>query len=82
MSTTPWRCILLLSTHLYLGLPSGVFHSGFPTVIMYWYAFITYPLHATYPTCLTLIIFDVKKVKLPLCLTKYHTLKTYVGVEV
>ena len=28
---TSWRSILLLSTHLRLGLPSGLFPSGFPT---------------------------------------------------
>jgi len=27
---TSWRSILILSTHLYLGLPSGLFHFRFP----------------------------------------------------
>ena len=29
--STSWRSILILSTHLHLGLPSGLFPSGFPT---------------------------------------------------
>ena len=32
---TSWRSILILSTHLSLGLPSGLFHSGFPTKTLY-----------------------------------------------
>ena len=28
---TSWRCIVILSTHLRLGLPSGLFPSGFST---------------------------------------------------
>ena len=32
---TSWRSILILSTHLRLGLPSGLFPSGFPTRTLY-----------------------------------------------
>ena len=32
--TTSWRSILILSTHLRLGLPIGLFPSGFPTTIL------------------------------------------------
>ena len=32
---TSWRSILLLYTHLRLGLPSGLFPSGFPTKTLY-----------------------------------------------
>ena len=32
---TAWRSILLLYTHLCLGLPSGLFPSGFPTKTLY-----------------------------------------------
>jgi len=32
---TSWRTIQILSTHLRLGLPSGLFPSGFPTKTLY-----------------------------------------------
>ena len=32
---TSWRSILILSTHLRLGLPSGLFPSGFPSNTLY-----------------------------------------------
>ena len=32
---TSWRSIIILSTHLRLGLPSGLFPSGFPTNTLY-----------------------------------------------
>jgi len=33
--TTSWRSILILFTHLRLGLPSGLFPSGFPTKTLF-----------------------------------------------
>ena len=32
---TSWRSVLILSTHLRLGLPRGLFPSGFPTKTLY-----------------------------------------------
>jgi hypothetical protein len=53
--------VLILSFHLRLGLPSGVFHSGFPTKILY--DFLMSPMRDKCPTHLipldfiTLMIF-------------------------
>ena len=44
---TSWRSILILSTHLRLCLPSGIFPSGFPTKTLYTPVFS--PIRATYP---------------------------------
>ena len=42
-----WRSILILSSHLCLGLPSGLFHTGIPTKTLYMPLFS--PIHATWP---------------------------------
>jgi hypothetical protein len=47
------RFILILSTHLRLGLPSGLFYSGLPTNILH--AFLFSPIRATRPAHLILL---------------------------
>jgi hypothetical protein len=49
------RSILISSSHLYLGLPSGLFPLGFPTKILY--AFLFCLMCATCPSHVILIIF-------------------------
>ena len=48
---TTWRSILILSSYLRLGLPSGLFPSGFTTKTLHTPLFYPYVLHALHRCC-------------------------------
>ena len=57
---TSWRSILILSSHLRLGLPSGLFPSDFPTNTLY--TPLLSPVHATFPARLILLDLITRKI--------------------
>ena len=57
---TSWRSILILSSHLYLGLPNGLFPSGFPTRALY--TTLPCPIRATFPAHLILLDFTTRTI--------------------
>ena len=57
---TSWKSVFILSSHLNLGLPSGVFPSGFPTKTLY--ASLLSPIRATCPAHHIILDFITRKI--------------------
>ena len=84
---TSWRPILILSTHLRLGLPSGLFPSGFLTKTLYTPSPHPYAPHAQpisffsillpatywYTLCISYLTYFSPKLKIPYLVSGYKT---------
>ena len=55
---TSWRCILILSSHLRMGLPSGLFPWGFTTKTLY--TPLPFHIRSTYPAHLINTKFNIQ----------------------
>ena len=58
---TSWRSVLILSTHLLLGLPSGLLPSGFPSKTLYTPSPHPYAPHADIRTGMSNLVVDLCK---------------------
>jgi hypothetical protein len=64
-TSTFWRSILILSSHLRLGLTSGLFPSGFPAITLY--KTLLYSIRATCPAHLILLYLITRTILVEKC---------------